>query len=179
MGLPYASNQLAALTGGIIYCSQHLLPSVEGDLYDGNLNAPMGLISDPIPLKYGEGISAEVLFSPNQIASNPLSYVVLQTSWGDNNWFDVSWCAFTQTSAINNLFVLSSAGPAAVASYNQTRLNNTAPSPANGTNSFGLGELIRFTGKSSSTTSGSGSSGSSGVLFGMLVSIKYRIAPLR
>jgi hypothetical protein len=177
MASPFANIASAPKTDGLPYCVNIIMPSAENDLFALPGSAAPSEY-DPIGVSWGQGVFASVHFIPSNIQSNPGSYVVLQTDFGnDGFWFDLAWCS--TVTLVERKFALCVSGQGINNVFEQTRLVGTAPSPANGNNNYGLGGRLRFVGKSLASGGSSGSSGSSGGLTGMLLTIRYKILGLR
>lgn len=169
----YANINPTAAQDGIAYALAKTVPSVEGDLYNGNLpNFP------PVPVLYDQAILAVVTFTAGPGATSP-TYCLMQTSVDNGaTWIDVAWCQWAGTSGTAT-FVLSG-GVAGANAFQQTRKANTAPG-SSGFNQVPLGGLVRFigrTGAGSSASPSPGPSASPGVA-AMAVTIYYRMLGLR
>lgn len=148
------------------------MPAAEGDLWNLAVTPPA---QDPPATLWATAVMASVQFSFVGNIGSQTSYVVLQTGFGDGNWFDVAWCGPTGVSG-TPLFWLSGTRYAANA-LQQNRAVGSAPSPLVGFNNIGLLGQFRFVGKStvSYSTSSSSASLAPGVLPGVYVTIKYRL----
>lgn len=159
---------------GLTYCVNAPLPSFEADLIvQTGLNPPgLGVVNpgQGVPLRWGQAVVATVLFTVNQAVTGPL-YVVLQGDNADQNWFDVAGCVLTGTLQPATFQFELPCGPyGTVAVLQQTRKLNVAPA-ANFFNPCPPPGRVRFTGKGAG--SGSGSSAAA------VVSIYFRLPPLR
>ncbi len=168
----FANATLLPFKDGVAYALAKTVPSVEADLYNGNLpNAP------PLPVLYDQALLASVTFTAGSGAQGP-TYVVLQTSVDNGaSWIDVAWCQWAGTSG-SATFVLSG-GSSGGNSFQQTRQPGTAP--GNGYNQTPLGGLVRFVGRTGPGASASpspGPSASPGVA-AMAVTVYFRMLGLR
>ena len=156
---------------GLLYANSIPLTNNEADLFGGS--GAQG--TDPIPVLYGQAVSAIVTLQPSGLTGTVNSYVIMQTDWGDGNWFDVCGIVYTNPQA-PGYFVLS-AGVAGNNAFQQTRQAGSFPTPqTNFSNQMALGGRIRFVGKA--LISGS-SSAVSGGIWQMAATIRYRFTPLR
>ncbi len=170
MAGPYASASILGQTDGVTYASSALMPGAEGDLYNGT-----GIDQSPPAVLYGLAVQASVQFTFQGNVGSDSAYVVMQTGFGDGNWFDVAWC---NTSVISGtpLYYLASGryGPNV---FQQSRTVGTAPGPANSYNTTGVLGQIRFVGKATVgfLTSSSSLSAVPGVIPGVYVTIRYKL----
>ncbi len=165
----FANINVTPAKDGLPYADAALMPALEADLFNRTALSPY----DPIPILYEAAIVAAVEFSVQGTFTGNSCYVVLQTDLGDGVWFDLAWCISTLTSGTANFLL--SAGVGGANSFQQTRASGTAPS-SNSSNQCPLGGRVRFVGKASITGAGSSSSGAGP---GVLVTIKYKLTPLR
>jgi hypothetical protein len=167
----FTTGQSSLGADGVLYCKGFLVQGAEGDLFNGQGQAP-------VAIPYHEAVSAEVFLTVQGVLLSNTTYILLQTDFGDGNWFDVAWS--TWTGIAGNAFFYLSAGVAGSNSFQQSRAVGAAPSPVNGSNQCCLGGRIRFAGKSTFTGGVvSSSSGMPGITNGVLATIRYRLLGLR
>ncbi len=164
-------------TDGLAYCANFPVPPTEQDLMSvAGLNPPGEGVINPgqgVASIFGQGVVATVTFTIAQaLVSNPGTYVILQGDNGDGNWFDICGCIWQGSGPVGTQvsFLLFSMPQGTPAVLQQTRTPGTQPA-ANFFNPTPPLGRYRFVGKGSAQGSGSGTS--------VLVSIFYRLPPLR
>lgn len=164
-----ASLTPTAPVDGIPYATAVPITLTEADL-NGGTNVPTG----PIPVEYGQVISAVVQLSFNGSVVGNNTYVVMQTDMGDGLWIDVAWVIWTGNQGTATFVLTGGGGGGFVAgTYQQTRQSNSPPTPqANGTSGVPIAGRVRFVGKSAFV---GGSSSLFGTSAQISATIKYKV----
>jgi hypothetical protein len=171
----FASTQQSPSNDGVQYALNMPVPAAEGDLANGNANAPEG---DPIAVLYDCAMTAVVvLTAQGNLGAGQSTYVIMQTDMGDGVWIDVAGFPATVTTGTSQTWVLSGGAAGAIA-IQQSRTVGTAPSAAFA-NQFPLGGRVRFVGKTVPAGGSSSSSSSGAIAAQVLCSIRVKGLGLR
>ena len=87
----YANTDALAGSGGTPYAVSMAVTSSEAHLYN-QLQPSLGVVNGAVPVEYGQAMLATVKLFANGGPVTNLTYVILQTDFGDGQWVDVAWC---------------------------------------------------------------------------------------
>lgn len=166
----YASIVPTAETDGVPYCTAVPVTSTEADLGDGLLSPA------PIPIPFGQFISAIVQLSVNGYITANNTYVIMQSDYGDGVWVDVCWAKMTQSQGTATFAFVGRASGSNNSGFQLTRQVGQDPGVTGANASVSLGGRVRFVGKSNMA---GGSSSAGGVTTQITATIRYKLTGLR